>query len=214
MLIYKVILICYRGLDIQLAITTKRSAALTSSSILKQHVCSTCTIQPEAGYFRIPVRSLQWFPDRWSKGKMLWVRGWGYRLIWISAEFQFTKTIKSNHKWMWWPVWPGDLYRVVNSIKRFRFYCASQRNREQLIRLRQVSLTMITWASVKWPQTNNRCHLRSSFHTPFFSVSHTMTYHKYIWCSRFSESHSFPSHQKPLDSQDNSVTRYNVKIES
>ena len=80
----------------------------------------------------------------------LWVRGCGYGLIWKNYFMIITK---SNHNWTRWFVSPSDLYRVVNGINRFRFYCASKKNRG-LFRFRQVSFTV----KFRWLQQTSNDH--------------------------------------------------------
>ena len=79
----------------------------------------------------------------------------------------------------------------------WRFYCQTQKT----VNTWKISWTLIVYrpTAIKFrirkqtskPQTNYCCCLRFRYLTPYWLISrNTITFHKYFWCSRFSEFHS------------------------
>ena len=88
--------------------------------------------------------------------------------------------------------WKDNNYNI-----KLSFYCQTQKTVNtwkisgMLIVYWPITIKFRTREQTSKPQTNYRCCLRFSCLAPYWLISrNTITFHKYIWCSRFCEFHS------------------------
>lgn len=146
--------------------------------------------------------------------------------LWVNLDWcaDFHLEIAVNRKWIWWFVWPNDLYHAVNGIEGFWFYCASQNIAKAWLESdRSVVYLPITMNFRARKKTSNdhkviTAALCGLVFPNWVFPSYAVTYHEYFWCSRFCEFHSAlsllidVSHIRTfLIHQINPVTCYNAK---
>ena len=161
--------VCLRGLNFILWLEPKGSQLLevrfTSDSI-NQHVCSGHTqFIPTSNVFEFPMVAC--FLTAGDGEQRLWVRGWGYGLIWKKIRYD-NYQIKSQTN-MVVCVAVVIYITLLLASKDCGFTVQVKQTVKDLLWFGQVSFIMKFRSreqNLKWPQTNNCCHLRFSYRTP------------------------------------------------